>query len=171
MSLGGCHSLIAWILRGSVATPSPLTICPRYRTSFWNNSHFPGLSLRPAVLSRQSTSFSLSKWLSKSGAITITSSKYNNNVFQCRPCSTCSISRWKVAGAEVSPKGKTFQRHKPFLVVNADFSLASSSRGTCQYPLVRSRVLKYLLPARASRLSSILGMGYASCWVTAFSRR
>ena len=88
-------------------------------------------------------------------------SRYSSRLFKCRPCKTCSMSRWKVAGAEVRPKGNTFHFHNPVLVAKADFSLASASRGTCQYPLMRSSVLKNLLSDSASRLSSILGSGYA----------
>ena len=49
-------------------------------------------------------------------------------------CNTFSISLWKVGGAEVSPKGRTFHFQRPFLVVNADFSLASSLRGNLPVP-------------------------------------
>ena len=88
-------------------------------------------------------------------------SRYNSKLVQCSPRRTRSMSCWKVAGAEVRPKGNTFHFHSPELVAMAHFSLASTSRGTCQYSLVRSSVLKNLLSDSASRLSSILESGYA----------
>jgi len=38
---------------------------------------------------------------------------------------------WKVAGAEVNPKGSTFHFHSLSRVKNAAFSWASGLRGTC----------------------------------------
>ena len=69
------------------------------------------------------------------------------------------MSLWKVAGAEVSPNGSTFHFQSPVRVMKAAFSWASLSNGTCQYPLSKSKVLKYRLPDKASRLSSIRGSG------------
>src|SRR4029434_2793548 len=47
-------------------------------------------------------------------------------------------------------------------VLKAVNSLVSAARGTCQYPLLRSRVVRYLaLPSR-SISSSTLGIGYGS---------
>jgi len=59
----------------------------------------------------------------------------------------------------VSPNGSTFHLQSLSRVMNAALSCASRLRGTCQYPLSRSKVLKYLLPERASRDSSIRGRG------------
>ena len=101
----------------------------------------------------------------------MTSSRYNSKVCHWRPFNTFSISLSNVAGAEVRPKGNTFHCHSPPRVTKADFYLASWSKGTCQYPLTKSRVLKYILPVKASKLSSILGRGYSSFLVTALSRR
>jgi len=71
------------------------------------------------------------------------------------------MSHWKVAGADVSPNGNTFHFQRPSRVINAALSLscASGLRGTCQYLLSRSSVLKYLISARASSDSSIRGRG------------
>ena len=75
------------------------------------------------------------------------------------PVSTRSIRRWKVAGALARPKGMTLNWNRPLVVQNADFSLAASVSPTCQYPLAKSRVEKYLALPRDSRLSSMRGRG------------
>ena len=49
----------------------------------------------------------------------------------------------------------------PPLVRNAVFSLSHSMIGTCQYPLLRSRVENQRAPCNASRRSSIRGRGCA----------
>jgi hypothetical protein len=64
-----------------------------------------------------------------------------------------------VAGAEVNPNGNTRHFQNPERVTNADFSCASELIGTCQYPLTKSKVLKYLLPDSVRKLSSIRGSG------------
>lgn len=57
--------------------------------------------------------------------------KYKIRLCQCSPCSTLSISYWKVAGAEVSLNGNTLHFHSPVLVGRPDFSCVSASEGTC----------------------------------------
>jgi len=69
------------------------------------------------------------------------------------------MSRWNVAGADVSLNGNTFHFQSPSRVINGALSCASRLKGTCQYPLSKSNVLKNLLTARASSDSSILGRG------------
>ena len=72
------------------------------------------------------------------------------------------MSRWKVAGAFVSPNGITLNSKCPSGVEKAVVSFAVSSSSTCQYPEAMSSVVKYTEPARESRVVSILGRGYAS---------
>jgi len=70
------------------------------------------------------------------------------------------MSRWKVAGALVSPKGITLNSYKPSFVINAVFFLSFGFTSTCQYPQVKSSVEKYLAFPKVSSKSSILGNGY-----------
>ena len=99
------------------------------------------------------------------------SSIYTKHVFQCSPASTESISLWKVAGALHNPKGITLNSKRPSDVQKAVFSRCSGLTCTCQYPLLKSSVENSLAPARVSRVSSILGMGYASFLVREFTLR
>jgi len=69
------------------------------------------------------------------------------------------MSHWKVAGVEVNPNGYIFYFHSPSRVMNAAFSWVSGLRETCQYPPNKSKVLKYLLPAKASKNLPIRGKG------------
>ena len=79
--------------------------------------------------------------------------------------------RWeKVAGALQKPKGTWLNSKSwPLLVQKAVFSLSRSWIGTCQYPLLRSRVENQRAPCRASRRSSMRGMGCASFIVATLS--
>ena len=56
-------------------------------------------------------------------------------------------------------------------VEKAVFSLSASSNATYQYPEAKSRVVKYLQPARESKVASILGSGYMLQCVIELSRR
>ena len=83
-----------------------------------------------------------------------------------------SMRREKVAGALQRPKGTWLNSYScPPLVRNAVFALSLSVMGTCQYPLLRSRVENHRAPWRASRRSSILGNGWASLTIAAFNCR
>ena len=53
--------------------------------------------------------------------------------------------------------------------MNADFSIVVFSRGTCQYPFVKSNVVINLAEATYSIILSIDGIVYASIFVTLFS--
>ena len=44
---------------------------------------------------------------------------------------------------DVNPNGNTFHCHNTLRVANAVFSLSLLASGTCQYPLVRSKVLYF----------------------------
>ena len=80
------------------------------------------------------------------------------------------MRREKVAGALQRPKGTWLNSNSwPLLVRNAVFSLSRSWIGTCQYPLLRSRVENQRAPWRASRRSSMRGMGCVSFIVAALS--
>ncbi|KRX25369.1 hypothetical protein T07_11373 [Trichinella nelsoni] len=59
----------------------------------------------------------------------------------------------------------------PSGIEKAAFSRVRSSRSTCQYPDARSNVVKHLVPARATKVASILGRGCASFQVTSFNSR
>ena len=171
LSCGVGQFLTASTFAGSVEIPASLTTCPRYVTSVWNKVHLAGLSLSPAFCSLCNTVSSRCRCVVTSFENTMMSSRYTSNVSHCSPRKMVSISLSNVEGADVNPKGKTFHCHSPLLVTNADLSLASSSIGICQYPLVISSVENHLLPPRASKLSSTLGRGYASLCVTEFSLR
>ena len=54
-------------------------------------------------------------------------------------------------------------------MAKAVFSLSSSRTGVCQNPDAKSNVENHLHPPKALTVSSILGMGYESLMVTAFS--
>ena len=70
------------------------------------------------------------------------------------------MRREKVAGALHRPKGTWLNSNScPLLVQNALLALSCSVIGTCQYPLLRSKVENHLAPWRASRRSSIRSRG------------
>ena len=74
----------------------------------------------------------------------------------------------KVAGALVSPMGITSYSKCPYLmekaVLGTDFSIILHY----QYPLLRSKLEKYFVPANWSVRSSWLVKGYLSLMVTTF---
>lgn len=70
------------------------------------------------------------------------------------------MSHSNVAEVNVSPNGRTFLNFQSLSrVMNATLSCAPGLKGTYQYPLSRSKVLKCLLPARTYKDSSIRGRG------------
>ena len=70
------------------------------------------------------------------------------------PAKILSINHWKVAGAPLNPKGITVNCIKPKGLIKAVVALSSWLIGTCQYPFVRSNVVKYFdLPTVSSILS------------------
>ena len=75
------------------------------------------------------------------------------------PCTTIFISSWNTAGALLKPKGMTLNWNNPLWHVKAVFSLLSSSSFTCQYPLLRSSVVKYFAFPSILKVSSISGRG------------
>ena len=79
------------------------------------------------------------------------------------------IARWKVLGAFVSPNGMRLNSNKPNSQMKAVLCLSASLISICQYPLKRSRVVKYRAPYSASIVSSILGNGNLSLIVILFS--
>ena len=82
------------------------------------------------------------------------------------------MRREKVAGMLQRPKGAWLNSKSwPPLVRKAIFSLSRSWIGTCQYPLLRSRVENQRAPSKASRRSSMRGRGCASLMVAALSCR
>ena len=82
------------------------------------------------------------------------------------------MRREKVAGALQRPKGTWLNSKSwPLLVQKAVFSLSRSWIGTCQYPLLRSRVENQRAPCKASRRSSMRERGCASLMVAALSCR
>ena len=164
--LGAAQFFTADIFFGSQLMPSFETTCPRKATQVLNSLHFEGFSNNPAlsILSKTQSKFSIASL--KVRLNTMTSSKYTRHRSNVSPLRTSSIRRSKVAGAVAKPKGMTLNLCRPFLVLKAVLSLSSSATGICQYPLARSRVLNSLLPASASRQSSILGRGKASFRVT-----
>ena len=80
------------------------------------------------------------------------------------------MSLEKVAGALQRPKGTWLNSNNwPLLVQKAIFSFSRSWIGTCQYPLLRSRVEDQQAPCSVSRRSSKRGMGCSSFTVAALS--
>ena len=75
----------------------------------------------------------------------------------------------KGGGANFSPNDSTLHFQKQERAANVDFAWASASRWNCTQPLVKSSVLKYQVPARAIKLSSMQGSRYLSCSVMALS--
>uniref|UniRef100_A0A3B5MHC0 LARGE xylosyl- and glucuronyltransferase 1 n=1 Tax=Xiphophorus couchianus TaxID=32473 RepID=A0A3B5MHC0_9TELE len=69
------------------------------------------------------------------------------------------MSLWKVAGALHSPKGITFHSKSPLRVQNAAVLLARGVISTCQYPDVRSSVLKNFAVERVEKLLFVLCSG------------
>ena len=69
------------------------------------------------------------------------------------------MSSWNTPGALARPKGITLYSYKPLCQAKPVFSLSLSSRGICQYPLFKSRVVKYFDSPRTANMSSITGGG------------
>lgn len=65
----------------------------------------------------------------------------------------------------------TLNWYWPKAQMKAVFSLLSASMLTCQYPELRSSVVKILAPLKESMISCIVGSGYASSSVTEFNFR
>jgi len=70
------------------------------------------------------------------------------------------IKVMKVAGAFVSPKGRTQNSKCPYHVWKAVFRISSSLIQIWWYPEWRSRELKTVAPWSQSRRSSMQGKGY-----------
>ena len=138
-------------------------MCPRYLTFRWKNLHFSAFNFSPNFLILSNTASKCLRCSSKvSEKITI-SSRYTRHIFMFKLSRTRSISRWKVAGLLVNPKGKRLHSKSPKgPTVKAVQALWLSSISTCQYPVFKSRVLNHCFPCNKSRVSSILGMAYAS---------
>lgn len=83
----------------------------------------------------------------------------------CSHARTLSSSRWNVAVVLQSPNGITFHSNSPFLVQNATAFWALEVISTCQYPDIRSSMLKNLA---VNKMSWILGRGYASLIARSF---
>ena len=154
---------------GSGAIPFPLTVWPRYLTSVLKSVHFFGESLSLAFHKHYKTWHRLAIWWEKVCPGTMISSRYTRVMAVGRPRRTCSINLLKVSRALQSLSGITLNCHRLFLVEKAVFSLAASSRGTCQYLLLRSCVENHFAPASTSMVSSIRGSGCGSLWVTLFN--
>ena len=136
---------------------------------FHKQTNLLPLSIRLASTNLSKTSSYFSRWLPKYLEKMMTSSRYTSKVCHCNPRSTASMSRLKLAGSKVIPKGCIFHCHNPDFVTKAYFSLSSIDGGNCQQleirsdQIRRSSVLNHLLPTSASKLSSTHGIGYASC--------
>jgi hypothetical protein len=59
----------------------------------------------------------------------------------------------------MSPNGIRMKRYKPALVVKAVLSRSSGATLICQYPDLKSSVVKSYAPLNASNVSSIRGSG------------
>lgn len=100
------------------------------------------------------------------------SSRYTKTWGSSSRLKTESSSRWNVTGAECNPNGMVRNCMSPLPgTVKAVTGRLSGASGTCQYPLFKSRVDRYLAPLNLSRVAAICGSGYASFSVTAFNRR
>ena len=97
------------------------------------------------------------------------SSKYTDEVRPTNSPRVFCIIRWNVAGAFTSPNGMVLNSYRPFFVLKAVFSLSSSLIGICQYPEARSNVVNHFPFPIQSKVSSILGIGKLSFFVTALS--
>ena len=99
------------------------------------------------------------------------SSRYTMHSCHSKPLSTSSIILSKVDGALHSPKGITVNWYSPPPTENAVFGLSFLLKGTCQYPLARSRVQNHSEPARVSKHSVMFGSGYLSFRVASLTLR
>ena len=84
---------------------------------------------------------------------------------------TWCIRCWNVGRAPRRRNASTRYCYKPSGVEHAVFSHKEAANGTCQYPLVRSRVLMYRTCPNRSLSSSTLGMGYVLNKLMAFTPR
>ena len=101
------QSFSARILFSSVDMSSAVTRCLIYFTGFWKNAHFFTLKLSPAIDIRCKASARFLRCSLKIRPITLTSSRYTRQIFQCNFFSTHSRSRSNVAGALQSPNAIT----------------------------------------------------------------
>ena len=80
-----------------------------------------------------------------------------------------STNLWKVWPAFFNPKGILRNSHRPKGVMTAVFSTSLAATGICQYPFLRSMVVKTFIPSSLVDRSSMCGGGYRSGLVTRFS--
>jgi len=82
---------------------------------------------------------------------------------------TIYIKIWKLEGELDNPKERRLNSQCPEGTVNVVRSRLSSFMGTCQNPLWRSSVVKYLNPCKEVVTFSKTGNDYVSNFVTEFS--
>lgn len=133
--------------------------CPRNVNSCKQNLFFFKLMVSPAVSNLSRTIWRSWKCWVIEGEYTMMSSIYTKHIFLLSSPRTVSMSLWKVAGAFLSPNGMTLKWYRPAGVIKAVLFLLSGSMVTCQYPLLRTMVLKMAAPDRDSKISVIFGRG------------
>lgn len=99
---------------------------------------------------------------------TMISSMYRANPPISSP-KTFSIKHWKVAAAFHNLNDMHLNSNRLREVMKTIFCLLLSSMAICQYPDCRSRALNQVTPSNDSRISWIIGIGWASGRVLALS--
>ena len=171
-SFSVCGNASAWIARtflGDGLIPSPSTTCPRKSILEMRNRDFDSFMVMFASLNLCKTSTNRSMCSSTVCENVQQSSIYTITLCQVSPPSTVFISRWKFDDAFISPNGCVLNSNCPSGVMKLVFSLSASSSSCCQNPELASIWEKYLDPANAAKVSSILGIGIASNLVSLLS--
>ena len=75
------------------------------------------------------------------------------------PFSKLSMTRWKMAGADVMPKHNLLYWNNPRWALIVVYGLDSFDSGICKYAFDQSSVVDILLPAKLAYKSSIRGIG------------
>ena len=147
------------ILSGCVCMPEAEMTWPK--NSIWpqNRVHFLGLRVRPVLASLANNRSRRSRTWDTVVPYTVTSSIYRTRPWPIRSRKRVSIRRSNVAGALQSPYGITRNSNRPLSVAKAVMGWEAGLRATCQNPDARSTEQYQILPPKASRQSSIWGMG------------
>ena len=125
---------MAFVFVGSACIPCSSMTVPRNFTEVLKNWHFSTLSVMPASCRQCSVAVSHLSCSSWSAPWTRMSS-----IWHITPSTSIRISdivSWKISGAELMPKGRQSKQHRPKGVTNVVSSFDSSSRGSCQNPLL-----------------------------------
>ncbi|KAE8596777.1 hypothetical protein XENTR_v10014928 [Xenopus tropicalis] len=116
-------------------------MCPKYSNEFLKNSHFSLFTRSPHFSSLFSTASRLDKWCASSLPVIRMSSR--KQWTDGNPCSTCSMARWNIDGADVMPKGTigvahSLNRTGEMIPCLSRWLISSSTLGLMAYGTTRA---------------------------------